>query len=90
MSSEETNIHERLYALENEIKKLKRKNGTVETKGKKEKKEKKEKKPREQTEYNKFVSAYINEQKEKLGSDFKHKVAFGEAAKKWTEQKNQK
>ena len=53
-------------------------------------KEKKEKKPRAQTEYNKFVSTYINEQKEKLGSDFNHKVAFADAAKKWNEQKESK
>ena len=55
------------------------------------KKRKEEKKPRAQTEYNKFVSLYINEQKEKLGSDFNHKVAFTDLLKngmKKTETKN--
>ena len=84
--AEEPNLNDRITNIENEIKLLKEQKcemGKV-------KKEKKEKKPRAQTEYNKFVSAYINEQKEKLGSDFNHKVAFGEAAKKWTEKKNSK
>ena len=87
----EDNIHQRLLSLENEIKNLKELQGEYNVdKSKKEKKEKKEKKPRAQTEYNKFVSNYINEQKELLGDNFNHKVAFGEAAKKWTEQKNNK
>ena len=90
-----TDIHKRLEALENEVKSLKTlkpesPNGPNGPNGKKEKKEKKEKKPRAQTAYNIFVSNYINEQKEKLGSEFKHKVAFGEAAKQWTEQKKTK
>jgi len=84
--TEESNLNDRITTLENEIKLLKDQKcemGKV-------KKEKKEKKPRAQTEYNKFVSAYINEQKEKLGNEFNHKVAFGEAAKKWTDNKNSK
>jgi len=84
MASED-NLHERLLSLENEVRILKM--GTSAATEQKPKKEKKEKKPRAQTEYNKFVSAYINEQKEKLGSDFNHKVAFADAAKKWSEKK---
>ena len=87
MASEDNNLHERLLSLENEVRNLKMGTSVTEQKPKK---EKKEKKPRAQTEYNKFVSTYINEQKEKLGSEFKHKVAFGEAAKQWTEQKKTK
>jgi len=87
MTSEDNNLHERLISLENEVRNLKM--GSTEN-DKKLKKEKKEKKPRAQTEYNKFVSAYINEQKEKLGSDFNHKVAFADAAKKWNEKKEAK
>lgn len=86
MTSEDNNLHERLLSLENEVRNLKS-NAMGDNSGKKEKKEKKEKKPRAQTEYNKFVSAYINEQKDKLGTDFNHKVAFGEAAKRWNEKK---
>lgn len=84
MASENNNLHERLLFLENEVRNLK-----MGTSGndQKPKKEKKEKKPRAQTEYNKFVSNYINEQKEKLGNDFNHKAAFIDAAKKWNEHK---
>jgi len=83
--SEQNNLHERILALENEIKSLKS-NTELHNENNK-KKEKKEKKPRAQTEYNKFVSEYINNEKDKLGDLFNHKVAFGEAAKKWTENK---
>lgn len=83
--SDKNDLHERILALENEVKSLKHDNLNSESKIKK---EKKEKKPRAQTEYNKFVSEYINKEKEKLGDLFNHKVAFGEAAKKWTENKN--
>lgn len=86
----ETDIHQRLLSLENEVKSLKEARAEFGESNGKLKKEKKEKKPRAQTEYNKFVSSYINEQKEKLGADFKHKIAFGEAAKQWTEQKKTK
>ena len=86
MTSEDNNLHERLLTLEQEVRNLK-KNSSSSTI---EQKPKKEKKPRTQTEYNKFVSSYINEQKEKLGDDFKHKVAFAEAAKKWNEKKESK
>ena len=88
MTSEDNNLHERLLSLENEVRNLKTGASISEQKSKK--KEKKEKKPRAQTEYNKFVSAYINEQKEKLGSDFNHKIAFADAAKKWNEKKESK
>jgi len=85
MTNQDNNLYERLLLLENEVNNLKM-NATENT-VKKEKKEKKEKKPRAQTEYNKFVSNYINEQKEKLGNDFNHKAAFIDAAKKWNEHK---
>ena len=85
MASENNNLHERLLSLENEVRSLKM--GTTVND---QKKPKKEKKPRAQTEYNKFVSAYINEQKEKLGGDFNHKIAFADAAKKWNEKKESK
>jgi hypothetical protein len=84
--SDQNNFHERILALENEIKSLRSEKDLNNENNKK--KEKKEKKPRVQTEYNKFVSEYINKEKERLGDEFKHKIAFGEAAKKWTENKN--
>jgi len=91
MSTDEHNLNERLTLLENEIRTMKNKtDNECDKKGKKEKKEKKDKTPRVPTEYNKFVSSYINEQKEKLGDEFKHKVAFGEAAKLWTSKKTEK
>lgn len=85
MTNQDINLHERLLSLENEVNNLKM--NATDNCVKKNKKEKKEKKPRAQTEYNKFVSNYINEQKEKLGNDFNHKVAFTDAAKKWNEHK---
>ena len=88
MSTEDNNLHERILNLENQVRDLKNANsGSLSEK--KEKTEKK-KKPRTQTEYNKFMSLYISEQKEKLGSDFNHKMAFSSAAKKWNEQKELK
>lgn len=84
MEKSDNNLHERLLNLENEVRNLKMGNSIN---SEKPKKEKKEKKPRAQTEYNKFVSSYINEQKEKLGNDFNHKIAFADAAKKWNEKK---
>ena len=92
MSTDEHNLNERLTLLENEIRTMKNKTSseTDNEMGKKGKKEKKDKTPRLPTEYNKFVSSYINEQKEKLGNEFKHKVAFGEAAKLWTSKKTEK
>ena len=90
MTTEEHNFNERLTVLENEIKYLKSGAANKSDDKEKQKKEKKEKKPRAQTEYNKFVSSYINDEKERLGESFNHKVAFGEAAKKWTTMKNEK
>lgn len=91
MSADEHNLNERLTLLENEIKNLKNNaQKDDKEKEKKEKKEKKDKIPRAPTEYNKFISSYINGQKEKLGNEFKHKVAFGEAAKLWNAKKNDK
>lgn len=89
MSTEDNNLHERILTLENEVRNLKNSN-FCSLPEKKEKKEKTEKKPRTQTEYNKFISLYISEQKEKFGSDFNHKSAFSNAAKKWNEQKELK
>jgi len=85
--TEENKLHERLEALENEVRELKlnKSSGSESTE---DKKSKKEKKPRAPTKYNMFVSNYIKEQKEKLASDFNHKVAFKEAAVKWKETKS--
>lgn len=77
-------LRDRITQLENEVKNLKDNNLEF---GKSKKKEKKEKKPRAPTEYNKFMSSYINEQKEKLGDKFQHKIAFAEAAKQWSDKK---
>lgn len=87
--SSDNKLQERLEALENEVRELKI--NKVQEKDSKVKKEKKEKKPRAPTEYNKFVSNYINEQKELLGKEkFNHKVAFTDAALKWKEVKGNK
>lgn len=92
MSSENNKLCERLDALENEVRELRMAKACADSSAteKKGKKEKKEKKPREPTAYNRFVSAHINEQKEKLGSEFNHKVAFKDAASKWKENKEKK
>ena len=86
MSTEE-DLHQRMITLENEIKLLKMGNAQQESS---KSNVKKPRKPREQTDYNRFMSKYISDQKEKLGSDFNHKVAFGEAAKTWTRNKDKK
>ena len=83
----DNSLQSRLEILENEVRELKI-NKTESSESKKEKKEKKERKTREPTKYNIFVSEYINQQKEKLGGDFNHKVAFKEAASKWKETKS--
>lgn len=85
----ELSINERLQKLENEIALLKKKELKVgkEPKEEKEQKPPKEKKPREKTAYNIFMSEFISQEKEKLGSSFKHKEAFTNGAKKWQEQK---
>ena len=84
--TEDNKLHERLEALENEVRELKLiKSSSSETTV--DKKSKKEKKPRAPTKYNMFVSNYIKEQKEKLDTDFNHKLAFKEAAVKWKETK---
>ena len=81
-------LNDRVKALEEQIENLKaQKCGTDNSSDKKGKKEKKDKKPREPTQYNIFVSAFISKEKERLGESFNHKVAFGEAAKKWQEKK---
>ena len=76
-------LRDRIVQLENEVKSLKEKNSEFG----KPLQEKKQKKPRAPTAYNRFMSSYINEQKEKLGDKFKHKMAFAEAAKQWSEKK---
>ena len=81
--SDNSDLNERLLQLENEVRELKKERADKTEK----KKDKSEKKPREKTEYNIFVSTYINEQKELLGSEFNHKLAFSGAAKKWKEHK---
>jgi hypothetical protein len=82
----ENELRDRLTLLENEVKNLKEKNLEF-GRSKKEKKEKKDKKPRAPTEYNKFMSSFISEQKEKLGDKFQHKMAFSEAARQWSDKK---
>ena len=83
-------LNDRVKALEEQIENLKAQKSQPDTSlDKKEKKEKKDKKPREPTQYNIFVSEFISKEKERLGESFNHKVAFGEAAKKWNEQKKQ-
>ena len=91
MSTEDSDLHQRMLNLENELKLLKM--GTSPSKSPPASppaspKSKKNRKPRVPTEYNKFMSKFINEQKEELGADFNHKVAFGQAAKTWTKNKN--
>ena len=88
MTSEDNNLHERILNLENQMRDLK--NTNFGSSSEKKEKTEKNKKPRTQTEYNKFMSLYISEQKEKLGSDFNHRMAFSSAAKKWNEQKELK
>lgn len=88
--TDDSKLQERLTALENEVRELKMGKSTdteTDTKSKKTKKEKPPKAPRAPTAYNKFVSEYISEQKEKLGTEFNHKAAFKAAAAKWKESK---
>lgn len=91
----ELSINERLQKIENELDALKKKEKIREKEIKdsrgemelKKEKELKEKKPRQKTAYNIFISKHILEEKERLGSDFKHKEAFSSGAIKWQEQK---
>lgn len=84
-------INERIQQLENEVKILKEKSKEPktlkETKETKAPKEKKEKKPREKSAYNIYMSEFIAKEKERLGSEFNHKEAFSNCAKKWRESK---
>lgn len=84
----ELSVNERLQRIENELDQLRKKGKLQEPKGKEKEQKEKEKKPRQKTAYNIFMSQYISEQKQLLGSDFKHKEAFASGAKKWQEQKN--
>lgn len=90
----DSSLQTRLETLENEVRELKmgktKEECNTESKKSKKEKEKKEKKPREPTKYNRFVSEYINQQKEQLGTDFNHKIAFKDAASKWQESKEVK
>ena len=79
----ELSINERLQKIESELDILKKKEKIKV----KELKEPKEKKPRQKTAYNIFMSEFISKEKERLGSDFKHKEAFTNGAIKWQEQK---
>jgi hypothetical protein len=81
--NKDNNLHERILMLENTVRNLKLKNEN-DLSGKK------AKKPREQTDYNRFVSSYINSEKIRLGGEFNNKVAFSGAAKKWKEEKIKK
>ena len=87
-------INIRLQQLENEVKELKlkssQKESTISDTKDPPKRVKKERKPREPTEYNRFMSTYLTEQKEKLGEKFNHKECFLEAAKAWKTQKETK
>ena len=82
-------LNERLQAVEEQLKFL-TKSSESESKKAKMGKEKKPKGTREPTEYNKFMSNFIKEQKEELGDKFNHKIAFGDGAKKWKEHKESK
>ena len=90
MSTEDSDLHQRMLNLENELKLLKMGSALTSPSASPpaSPKSKKNRKPRVPTEYNKFMSKFINEQKEELGADFNHKVAFGQAAKTWTKNKN--
>ena len=83
-------INVRLQQLENEVKELKLKSHKDSDSQEPPKKVKKERKPREPTEYNRFMSNYITEQKEKQGEKFNHKVCFLDAAKEWQKVKESK
>lgn len=87
-------INERIQQLENEVKILKEKSKEPKEpkepktqKALKEPKEKKERKPREKSAYNIYMSEFIAKEKARLGSDFNHKEAFSNCAKKWRESK---
>ena len=84
----DSELSDRLTAVEAQLKELT--SSEKESFGKVEKvksKSTKERTPRAPTKYNKFMSKYISEQKETLGTEFNHKMAFSGGAKKWNEQK---
>ena len=83
-----SDLNERLQAVEEKIKTL-TKSSEKESKNKTVK-ETKQKVKREPTPYNIFMGNYIKEQREKLGTDFNHKVSFGEGAKEWRKHKESK
>ena len=84
----ELSINERLQKIENELDELRKGKNILKEEQKKDSQPKKEKKPRQKTAYNVFMSKHISEEKERLGSEFKHKEAFSSGAKKWQEQKD--
>jgi len=82
-------VENELKELKNEIKELKEQRSKSD-KVPIEKLAKKEKKPRAPSAYNNYVKEFISEQKKIQGDDFKHKVAFGLAAKEWSKNKSVK
>jgi len=81
-----SDLEERMSIIEEKLNSL-----TKDNKKSKKNKMGDESKPRptrQPTAYNNFMSTFIKEQKEKLGSEFNHKVAFGEGAQAWKAQKS--
>ena len=74
-----SDLEERLSLVEKQLNKLNEQSVNSLSKGKKEKTKTK----REPTKYNLFIRKFIENQKETLGSEFNHKIAFGEGAKAW-------
>ena len=70
-------LQNRLAVLEEKMKDM----GTKE-------KEKKVKTKREPSAYNTFVANFIAKQKQELGTEFNHRVAFGKAAEEWNKSKS--
>jgi pyruvate/2-oxoacid:ferredoxin oxidoreductase beta subunit len=77
----DSELNNRIKALEDDMAKLKQVNNE------KTKIEKKEKKARAPSEYNKFVKEFLELEKTKQGDKYNHKAAFGLAANAWNQQK---
>jgi len=75
-------LQERLTVVENELKLLKQNSGKT-TNNIKEKARKTDRPQREKSKYNLFMADWMASQKDKLGSDFNHRAAFGDGAKAW-------
>ena len=78
------NLLERLEVVEAELKELKEEKTTKTTKMGK------PKVTRKPTEYNNFMSNFIKEKREELGSEFNHKVVFANGAAAWHESRKSK